>query len=87
MPDSEADCDGWIEVATGCGGTGDDSKSDTDGKAPADLEDAAKGCRIGLCSINVEGSDGCYAGEAGPMSVTWPYVHMQEALTHRKKPL
>ena len=57
-------------MATGCRGTGDDSKSDADSKAPADLKDAPEGCGIGLLGIEVEGSDGCYAGKAGPQSVT-----------------
>ena len=65
LPDSEANCDGWIEVATRCRSTGDDSKSDTNSKPPANLKDAAEGCGIWLLSINVEGSDGCNAGEAG----------------------
>ena len=69
LPDGETNCDGWIEVTTGCRSTGDDSKSDADSKAPANLKDASEGCRIGLLSINIEGSDGCYAGEAGLLSV------------------
>lgn len=51
LPDSEAYRDGWIEVATGCRGTGDDRKGDTNSKAPANLKDAAEGRWIGLRGI------------------------------------
>lgn len=87
LPDSEAYRDGWIEVATGCRGTGDDRKGDINSKAPTDLKDAAEGRGIRLRSIYIEGSDGCYAGEAGPTSISWPFGAMQEARTHRKRPL
>ena len=70
LPDSEAYCNGWVEVATRCRGTGYNSKSDTNRKAPADLENTAEGCGIGLGSIEVERGDGCYAGEADPLSVS-----------------
>ena len=72
LPDSEANCNGWVEVATRCRGTGYDSKSDTNSKAPADLENIAKGRGIGLGSIEVERGDGCYAGEADLPSVSSP---------------
>ena len=71
LPDSEANCDGWIEVPTGSGGTGDDSKRNTNSETPAYLEDAAEGCGIRLRGIQVEGSDGCYAGETVSLSETW----------------
>ena len=77
LPDSEANRNGWIEVSTGSGGTGDDSKSDTDSETPADLEDAAEGCRIGLLSVYIEGCDGCYARETESLSVAWPCVDTQ----------
>ncbi len=64
LPDGETNRDGRIEVTTRRRGTCDDSESDTDSKAPANLKDVAEGCRIGFSCINVEGSDGCYAGEA-----------------------
>ena len=51
LPDSEANRNGWIEVTTGSSGTGDDSKSNTDSEPPADLKDAAEGCRIRLLGI------------------------------------
>lgn len=54
LPDSEANRDGRIEVATRCRGAGDDSKSDSNSKAPANLEDTAEGCGIGLGGIDVE---------------------------------
>ena len=85
LPNSEADCNGWIEVATGCRGTGDDSKSNTDSKAPADLKDVAEGCRIGLLSIDVEGSDGCYARETEPLSVASLCIDTRNSLTHRRR--
>ena len=66
-------------MTTGCRGTGDDRKSDTNSKAPSDLEDAAEGCGTGLGRINVEGSDSCYAGEAGVLSVSWPLVQVAES--------
>ena len=77
LPDSEANRNSWIEVPTGSRGTGDDSKSNTDSETPADLEDAAEGCGVGLRSINVEGSDGCYAGETEPLSVAWLCIDTQ----------
>ena len=55
-------------MATRCRGTGDDSKSDANSEAPANLKNTAKSCGVGLGGINVEGSDGCYAGEAGALS-------------------
>ena len=70
LPNSEANCDSWVEVATRCRGTGYNSKSDTNSKAPADLENTAKGCDIGLGGIDVEGGDGSYAREADPLSVS-----------------
>ena len=85
LPDSEANRNGWIEVSTGGGGTGDDSKSDTDSETPADLEDAAEGRRIGLLGIYVEGSDGCYAGETESLSVAWLCSDTQWSLTHRRR--
>lgn len=51
LPDSETNRNGWIEVSTGSRGTGDDSKSNTDSETPADLKDAAEGCRIRLLGI------------------------------------
>lgn len=69
LPDSETNRNGWIKVPTRCRGAGDDGESDSDSKAPANLKDTAEGGRIGLGSIDVEGSDGCYAGEAGVLSV------------------
>lgn len=57
-------------MTTGCRGTGDDRKSDTNSKAPSNLEDTAEGCGIGLGCIDVEGSDSCYAGEAIALSVS-----------------
>ena len=69
LPDSKAYRNGWIEVPAGSRGTGDDSESDTDSETPADLEDAAEGCRIRLLGIYVEGRDGCYAGETESLSV------------------
>lgn len=64
LPDGEANCDGWVEVATRCRAAGNDSKRDAHSEAPADLEDTAESRGIGLGGINVEGSDGCYAREA-----------------------
>ena len=64
LPDSEANCDGRVKVTTGRRGAGDNSKSDTNSKAPTDLKDAAKGCGIRVLGIEIEGGDGCYAGEA-----------------------
>ncbi len=72
LPNSEANCDGWIKVTTRCRGAGDDGKSDTNSKAPSDLKDTTESCGIGLSGIYIERSDGCYAGEAGAMSVPWP---------------
>ena len=77
LPHSEANRNGWIEVPTGSRGTGDDSKSNTDSETPADLEDAAEGCGIGLLSIYVEGSDSRYAGETESQSVTWLFIDTQ----------
>ena len=77
LPDSEANRNGWVEVPTGSRGTGDDSKSNTDSETLADLEDAAEGCRIGLLSIDVEGSDSCYAGETESLSVAWLCIDTQ----------
>lgn len=54
-----------------CRGAGNDGEGDTDGEAPANLEDTAEGCGTGLVGIDVERSDGCYAGEAGALSVYW----------------
>ena len=85
LPDSEANRNGWIEVPTRSRGTGDDSKSNTDSETPADLEDVAERCRIGLLSIYVEGSDGCYAGETESLSVAWLCIDMQLSLTHRRR--
>ena len=85
LPDGEANRDGWIEVATRCRGAGDDSESDTNSKAPADLKDTAESCGIGLGSIDVEGGNGCYAREAGALSVSWPRKLLQKALTHRRR--
>lgn len=65
-------------------GTGDDGKGDTDGEAPANLEDTAESCGARLVGINIEGSDGCYAGEAGALSVCWlvdvcgNHLHIEE---------
>jgi hypothetical protein len=42
LPDSEAECDGWVEVATRDRGASDDGERDTDCKGPADLEDSAE---------------------------------------------
>ncbi len=70
MPGSEADCDGRVEVATGCGGTGDDGESNANGETPPDLEDAAEGGdaeRRG--AVDGEGCYGCDTGEAGSLSV------------------
>lgn len=85
LPDGEANCDGRIEVTTRRRGTGDDSKSDTDCKAPANLKDTAEGCGIGLGGINVEGSDGCYSRKAGALLVSSPCHNLQKALTHRRR--
>ena len=64
LPDSEANRDGRVEVTTGSRGAGNDSKSDTNSKAPTDLKDTAKGCDIGVLGIQIERGDGCYAREA-----------------------
>lgn len=53
-------------MASGRGSAGDDSKSDADGKGPADLEDGTKGSGSKLTgSIQSEARDGCNAGKAG----------------------
>ena len=66
LPDGETYCDGWVEVAAGCGCTGYDGEGDADGEGPADLEDATEGCDAdGLGGVQVEGRDCCDAGEAG----------------------
>lgn len=85
LPDSEAYRDGWIEVTTRCRGTGDDSKSNTNRKAPADLKDTTECCRIRLRGIDVEGSDGCYAGKAGAQSLSGPCNDLWKTLTHRRR--
>lgn len=52
-------------MASGCGSAGDDSKSNADGKGPADLEDGTKGSDSKLVgSIQSEARDGCNAGKA-----------------------
>ena len=83
LPSSEANCDGWIEVTARGRGTGDDSKCDTNSKAPTDLKDAAKGSGIRLSGIEIEGSDGCDAGESNTVSVYW-LCKIQKAHTHRR---
>ena len=85
LPDSEADRDGWIEVTTRCGGTGDDSKSNANSEAPADLEDTAEGCGIGLGGVEVKGTDGCYAREANALSVPWPRNNLHEVLARKRR--
>jgi hypothetical protein len=42
LPDSEAECDGGVEVATRDRGAGDDGECDADCKGPADLKDRAE---------------------------------------------
>ena len=42
LPDSEAECDCRVEVATRDRGTGDDGERDADCEGPADLEDRAE---------------------------------------------
>ena len=70
LPGCEADSDGRVEVATGCGGTGDDGESDADGETPADLEDAAEGADAeGGGAVEGESCYGCDTGEAGSLSV------------------
>ena len=64
LPDSEANRDGRVKVTTGSRGAGNDSKSDTNSKAPTDLKDTAKSCGIGVRGIQIEGGYGCYAREA-----------------------
>ena len=85
LPDGEANRNGWIEVPTGSRGTGDNSKSNADSESPADLEDAAEGCRIRLRSIGIEGSDGCYAGETESLLVAGLCINTQRSLTHRRR--
>ena len=82
LPDGETNRDGRIEVTTRGRGTCDDSESDTNSKAPANLKDIAEGCRIGFSCINVEGSDGCYAGEAASPSVSRPGGNTQKHHLH-----
>jgi hypothetical protein len=42
LPDSEAECDSGVEVATGDRGARDDGERDADCEGPADLEDRAE---------------------------------------------
>lgn len=70
LPHCKAYCDGWVEMTTGGRGAGDDSKGNSNGKAPADLEDAAECCGAeGIGSIDGEGGDGCNTGEATVASI------------------
>lgn len=70
MPCGEADCDSWVEVATGGGGTGDDGEGDANGETPADLEDAAEGGDAeGGGAVEGEVCYACDTGEAGSLSV------------------
>ena len=66
LPAGEADCDGWVEVATGGGGTGDDGEGDANGEAPTNLENAAEGGDTdGGGAVDGKACYGCDTGEAG----------------------
>lgn len=54
-----------IEMTSGCGSTGDDSKCNAEGKGPADLEDGAKGSHSKLIgAVQSEARDSRNAGKA-----------------------
>ena len=79
LPNSEANRDGGVKVTTGSRGAGNDSKSDTDSKAPTDLEDIAKRCDIGVRGIQIEGGDSRYAREAICLIlIPWPCLESAE---------
>ena len=87
MPCSEADCDSWVEVTTGGGGTGDDGEGDTNGETPADLEDAAEGGDAkGGGTVEGEVCYTCDTGKAGSLSVKGfvLYEGIGKGLTRRK---
>ena len=86
LPNSKGNCDSWIKVATRCRCTGYDSKSDTNSKAPADLENTAEGCGIGLGGIEVEGGDSCYAGKADTRSISSLCRNMKRSLHIEEDP-
>lgn len=68
LPEGKAYRDSGVEMAPGCGRTGDDGKGNADGKGPADLEDGAKGSDSKLTgSIQSEARDGRNAGKAVPI--------------------
>ena len=87
LPAGEADCDGWVEVATGGGGTGDDGEGDANGETPTNLEDAAEGGDAdGGGAVDGKACYGCDTGEAGSSSVKDSVLDqgMGEALTRRR---
>ena len=70
LPASEADCNSWVEVATGGRSTGDDGEGDANGETPTNLEDAAEGGDAnGRGGVNGKACYGCDTGEAGSSSV------------------
>ena len=87
LPAGEADCDSWVEVATGGRCTGDDSEGDANGETPTDLEDAAEGGDAnGGGGINGKACYSCNTGEAGSSSVKDFVLDdgIGEALTRRR---
>ena len=87
LPAGEADCDSWIEMATGGRSTGDDGEGNANGETPTDLEDAAEGGNAeGGGAVKSEACYGCDTGEAGTSSVKNFVLDdgIREGLTRRK---
>ena len=67
LPDSEAECDSGVEVATGNRGAGDDGERDADCEGPTDLEDRAEDGDAYFFASGGGGSEGegCNGGNTG----------------------